>query len=326
MDWGTILGNAISQIASPTTAAYALAAIGISVHFGYTGLLNFGQAGFMAIGAYAFAIATLGFGWPVWAALLMVILASVVFAFILGLPTLRLRADYLAIVTIAAAEIVRYVVSTTGLTPVTGGASGLSGFSGGFYALNPIPEGTYGFGPFTYTADGWWVRIVGWTLVAIATVLVWLLMRSPWGRVVKGIREDEDAVRSLGKNVYSYKMQSLVLGGVLGGLAGFVFILPRAVQPGNYGTALTFFIYTLLLLGGAATVFGPIVGAMIFWVVLSLSNGIIVGLVESGIVSFLTPDQAGQIRFIIVGVALMLLVIFRPQGIFGNKKELSFSV
>jgi branched-chain amino acid transport system permease protein len=326
MDWGNILGNAAAQIISPTTAAYALAAIGISVHFGYAGLLNFGQAGFMAIGAYAFAIATLTFGWPVWAALLLVLVASVIFAFILGIPTLRLRADYLAIVTIAAAEIVRYVVRTTGLTDLTGGAAGLSGYSSGFYALNPIPAGTYGFGPFRFDENGWWIRIVGWSLVALATLLVWLLMRSPWGRVVKGIREDEDAVRSLGKNVYAYKMQALVLGGVFGGLAGFIFIIPRSVQPGNYGTALTFFIYTLLLLGGAATVFGPIVGAMIFWVVLSLSNGIIVGLVETGIVPFLSPDQAGQIRFIIVGIALILLVVFRPQGIFGNKKELSFSV
>ena len=326
MDWGSILGNAAGEIISPTTAAYALAAIGLSVHFGYTGLLNFGQAGFMAVGAYAFAISTLSLGSPVWLAILIAIAASVLFAFILGIPTLRLRADYLAIVTIAAAEIVRYVVSTVGLTDITGGSQGLNGYNRGFQDLNPLPEGTYGIGPWTYSADEWWVRIFGWGLVILATVLVWLLMRSPWGRVVKGIREDEDAVRSLGKNVYSYKMQALVLGGVLGGLAGIVFILPRAVQPGNYGTALTFFIWTALLLGGAATLLGPIVGSMLFWVLLSLSNGIIVGLRDSGVLGFMTTTQAGQIRFIIVGIGLMLLVIFRPQGIFGNKKELSFNV
>jgi neutral amino acid transport system permease protein len=326
MDWGSILGNAAGEIISPTTAAYALAAIGLSVHFGYTGLLNFGQAGFMAVGAYAFAISTLSLGAPVWLAILIAMAASVVFAFILGIPTLRLRADYLAIVTIAAAEIVRYVVSTVGLTDITGGSQGLNGYNRGFQALNPFPEGSYGFGPWTYSANEWWVRVFGWTLVAVATLLVWLLMRSPWGRVVKGIREDEDAVRSLGKNVYSYKMQALILGGVMGGLAGVVFILPRAVQPGNYGTALTFFIWTALLLGGAATLLGPIVGAMLFWVLLSLSNGIIVGLRDSGILGFLSSTQAGQIRFILVGIGLVLLVIFRPQGIFGNKKELSFNV
>jgi neutral amino acid transport system permease protein len=326
MDWGSILSNAAGELISPTTAAYALAAIGLSVHFGYAGLLNFGQAGFMAVGAYAFAISTLQFSAPVWLAILIAIVASVAFAFVLGIPTLRLRADYLAIVTIAAAEIIRYVVSTVGLTDITGGSQGLNGYNRDFQALNPLPEGTYGFGPWTYSAGDWWVRVFGWVLVALATLLVWLLMRSPWGRVVKGIREDEDAVRSLGKNVYSYKMQALILGGVLGGLAGIVFILPRAVQPGNYGTALTFFIWTALLLGGAATLLGPIVGAMLFWVLLSLSNGIIVGLRDSGVLGFMTTTQAGQIRFILVGIGLMLLVIFRPQGIFGNKKELSFNV
>ena len=92
-------------------------------------------------------------------------------------------------------------------------------------------------------------------------------MRSPWGRVLKGIREDEDAVRSLGKNVFAYKMQALVVGGVFGAMAGIVFVLPRAaVLPANYATSLTFFLWTILLLGGAATVFGPVVGAVIFWV------------------------------------------------------------
>src|SRR3990170_1090898 len=326
MDWGTIIGNAAGELISPTAAAYALAAIGVSVHFGYAGLLNFGQAGFMAIGAYAFAITTLKLDFPVWAAILAAILASVVFAFILGIPTLRLRADYLAIVTIASAEIVRYVVSTTGLTQVTGGSQGLNGYARGFDDLNPFGDGTSGFGPWEYSGQQWWLRVFGWGLVIIATILVFLLMRSPWGRVVKGIREDEDAVRSLGKNVYSYKMQALVLGGVFGGLAGVVFILPRALQPGNYGTALTFFIWTALLLGGAATAFGPIVGAMLFWVLLSLTNGIINGLRSADLLPFITSTQSGQIRFIIVGIALMLLVIFRPQGIFGNKKELSFNV
>ena len=206
MDWLSIFNNAAGELISPTTAAYALAAIGLSVHFGYAGLLNFGQAGFMAVGAYAFAIATLSFSAPVWLAILVAIVASVLFAFILGIPTLRLRADYLAIVTIAAAEIVRYVVSTVGLTDITGGSQGLNGYNREFQNMNPLPGGTYGIGPWTYSANDWWVRLFGWGLVILATLLVWLLMRSPWGRVVKGIREDEDAVRSLGKNVYSYKM------------------------------------------------------------------------------------------------------------------------
>ncbi|WP_159603623.1 branched-chain amino acid ABC transporter permease [Agromyces humi] len=324
MDWIAIFSNAAQELISPTTAAYALAALGLAIHFGYTGLLNFGQAGFMALGAYGFAISTLSFGFPVWASVLVGVGASVIFALILGIPTLRLRADYLAIVTIAAAEILRLVFTTNTFDSLTGSASGLQGYKGGFADLNPIPPGTYGFGPFTYNAYDWWIRIVGWTLVIVFALLTWLIIRSPWGRVIKGIREDEDAVRALGKNVYSYKMQSLILGGVYGTLAGMIFVLPRAVVPANYQTSLTFFIYAILLLGGAATILGPIVGSMIFWVLLSFFSGFMARAVEAGWFPFMTQVQAGQLRFILVGIAIMLIVVFRPQGIFGNKKELAF--
>ncbi|CAN5132876.1 branched-chain amino acid ABC transporter permease [soil metagenome] len=316
---------AFGELFSPTTAAYALATIGLAIHFGFTGLLNFGQAGFMAIGGYAFAITAVKFEWPLWASVLAAIGAATVFALILGIPTLRLRADYLSIVTIAAAEIIRLSVKTPEFSAITGGSEGINGAAQGFNAINPLPEGRWGLGVLTYSSDQWWVRIVGWSLVGLACLIVFLLMRSPWGRVIRGIREDEDAVRSLGKNVYSYKMQALILGGVLGGLAGALFILPRSLQPDNYGTQLTFFLYTILLLGGAATVFGPVIGSIIFWVTLSLSDGILSLLVNNDILPISTIQQ-GPIRFIIVGVALMLLVIFRPQGIFGKKKDAHFSV
>lgn len=326
MDWSLVFGNAVAELISPTTAAYALAAIGLAVHFGYTGLLNFGQAAFMAIGAYGFAVSILNFGFSFWGAIAVSIGLSIVFALILGIPTLRLRSDYLAIVTIASAEILRYVVSTTSMVGLTGGSNGLSAFGFQFFDMNPFPAGNYLFWPFDVTEKELWVRVVGWALVILASLLVLVMMRSPWGRVVKGIREDEDAVRSLGKNVYAYKMQSLILGGVLGTLAGIIFILPRAVQPANYGTGLTFFIWTVMLLGGAATVLGPVVGSMVFWVLLSLTDGILQGLVNTGVITFLTTDQIGPVRFILIGLGLMALVVFRPQGIFGNKKELQFNV
>lgn len=319
-----ILSNALGELFTPMTAAYALAAIGIAMHFGFTGLLNFGQAAYMLVGAYAFAMANLA-GLGLLPAVLISFAASIVLSLILGIPTLRLRSDYLAIVTIAAAEILRFIVSTTGLNDVTGGPQGLSGFAKEFYALNPFPVGEYGFWAWTMDEKGLWVRVVAWSLVILGALFVAQMIRSPWGRVIKGIREDEDAVRSLGKNVYSYKMQSLIIGGLLGTLAGIVFVLPRAVQPGNYGTGLTFFIWTILLLGGASTVLGPIIGSMIFWVLLSLTEGLLSAGVESGIITFIQQDQIGGIRFMLVGLGLMLLVIFRPQGIFGNKKELYFN-
>ena len=319
-----ILSNALGELLTPMTAAYALAAIGIAMHFGFTGLLNFGQAAYMLVGAYAFAMANLA-GLGLVPAILLSFAASIVLSLILGIPTLRLRSDYLAIVTIAAAEILRFIVSTTGLNDVTGGPQGLSGFAKEFYALNPFPVGEYGFWAWTMDEKGLWVRVVAWSLVILGAIFVAQMIRSPWGRVIKGIREDEDAVRSLGKNVYSYKMQSLIIGGLLGTLAGIVFVLPRAVQPGNYGTGLTFFIWTILLLGGASTVLGPIIGSMIFWVLLSLTEGLLSAGVSSGVITFIQQDQIGGIRFMLVGLGLMLLVIFRPQGIFGNKKELYFN-
>jgi ABC-type branched-subunit amino acid transport system permease subunit len=158
MDYGFVFSSAAGELFSPTTAAYALAALGLAVHFGYSGLLNFGQAGFMAVGAYGFAISTLTFGAPFFVALLISILCSTLFAMLLGIPTLRLRADYLAIVTIAAAEIVRYIVTTNQLTSVTGSANGLAAFEGGFYAMNPFPEGSY----MGMNNRDFFIRAIGW--------------------------------------------------------------------------------------------------------------------------------------------------------------------
>jgi ABC-type branched-subunit amino acid transport system permease subunit len=323
MNWLQILSNTASSIISPATIAYALAAIGLSVHFGYAGLINMGIAGFMAIGAYGYAISILTFGFPWWAGILVGIVGSVLFALILGIPTLRLRGDYLAIVTIAAAEVLRLLFLTATFDEYTGSADGLSGYHASFRAANPIPEGTYGFGPWTYSANDWWVRIFGIALVAVVAFIVWSLMRSPWGRVLKGIREDEDAVRALGKNVFSYKLQALVLGGVFGGLGGIVYALPSAVSPGVYVTSLTFFVYTALLLGGAATVFGPVLGSVIFWVLQTFLSNVLPALAESGVLP-ISGIQASTLRFVVVGVALMLIVVFAPQGILGNKKELTF--
>jgi neutral amino acid transport system permease protein len=324
MDWGAIFGNAAVELISPTTAAYALAALGLAIHFGFTGLLNFGQAGFMLLGAYGYAIPALKLGWPWWACVLTALAASAIFALILGIPTLRLRADYLAIVTIAAAEVLRLIFTTNTFDAVTGSANGLSQYQGDLLMFNPFPEGRYGFGPWVFDNRVWYFLILGWIVVAICAVFTWLIMRSPWGRVIKGIREDEDAVRALGKNVYSYKMQSLILGGLFGTLAGMLFVMPRAVVPSYFQPTLTFVIYAILLLGGAATILGPILGSIVFWVLLSFFSGFVARAVNAGWFPFMTQVQAGQLRFILVGIAIMLIVVFMPQGILGNKKELAF--
>jgi branched-chain amino acid transport system permease protein len=144
--------------------------------------------------------------------------------------------------------------------------------------------------------------------------------------VVKAIREDEDAVSSLGKSVYLYKVQSLIIGGVIGSVGGFVYALSRqSVQPDNYGTALTFFAYTVLILGGAARVMAPIAGAIIFWFLLVFVEQMLRQAVTAELIPtwLIGVNQVGQIRFMLVGLGLMLLMIFRPQGIFGDRKELA---
>ena len=165
--------------------------------------------------------------------------------------------------------------------------------------------------------------IFGLIILGVAVYLLWALMRSPWGRVIKGIREDEDAIRALGKNVFSYKMQALVIGGVFGALGGIVYAAFTNVSPGFYVTSLTFFVWTALLLGGAATIFGPVVGSLIFWVLQSFLTNILPELASSGILP-VSSQQASTLRFVLVGIGLMLLVIYRPQGIFGDKRELTF--
>ena len=329
MDWSLVFGNAAAELISPTTAAYALAAIGLAVHFGYTGLLNFGQAAFMAIGAYGFAVSVLNFGLSFWQAIAVAMILSIVFALILGIPTLRLRSDYLAIVTIAAAEILRYIVSTTSLKDLTGGSGGLSGFSQEFYSINPFAEGNYLFWPFDVTEKELWVRVFGWSLVALATILVLLMMRSPWGRVVKSIREDEDAVRSLGKNVYSYKMQSLIIGGVVGMFSGMIFALDRgSVQPDNYSRDVTFYVLTALVLGGVAKVRGSVIGPMMFWGLYVFSDNFLRELTKDKPFSIfgigiIQKSQVGPVNYMLIGLGLILLMTFRPQGVFGSKEEMA---
>src|SRR5690606_27848000 len=128
---------------------------------------------------------------------------------------------------------------------------------------------------------------------------------------------------SLGKNVFAYKMQALVVGGMIGALGGIVFVLPSAVIPGSYSTSLTFFLWTILLLGGAATVFGPTLGAVLIWVVFAFLGSLLPAMAAAGYLP-MSSAQADVVRYILIGVVLMVIVIFRPQGILGNKREMTF--
>jgi neutral amino acid transport system permease protein len=337
MQWWDILSNAIRTGTGQTVIIYSLAAIGLNLHYGYTGLLNFGQVAFMSAGAYGVGISTDTFGAPLWAGIIFGLAAGIVLALLLGLPTLRLRADYLAIVTIAVGEIMRLIFRSARLKDQLGGTSGVKGFANDFQDkwnfLWDSPR-VHGFRLFDrinlrFRGGDLWEMLVGWSLVLICVLVMWLVVSSPWGRVIKSIREDEDAARSLGKNVFRFKMQSLILGGTFGSIAGIFWALQQnGVQPDNYSPPVTFFALTAAIMGGFGRVWGPVFGAAIFWVILSLTDNTLRQMISNDYVPTWLIDgvQVGQVRFILTGVGLMLLVVFRPQGIFGDRREIAIDV
>jgi neutral amino acid transport system permease protein len=328
MDFLVILTDAARAAVGANAAIYAVAAIGLNMHFGYTGLLNFGQVGFMLVGAYGVAVSVATFHTPLLVGVLAGLAGSVVLALLLGIPTLRLRADYLAITTIAAGEILRYVYRADFATPVTGGVYGLTQFANSLYAVNPIPEGQYGVGQLSFSNEELWIIIIGWALAALACWVMHLIIHSPWGRVIRSIREDEDAARSLGKNVFGYKMQSLVFGGALGAVGGMLLaVYSQAVQPDAFNPVVTFYLYTLLILGGAGRILGPIIGSVIFWFILVFADSFLRQAIGAGLISpaIISSTEIGAVRFALVGLMLMLLMIYRPQGILGDRREMLVS-
>ncbi|WGW13757.1 branched-chain amino acid ABC transporter permease [Saxibacter everestensis] len=329
MDFLSVIANSVRGAFGPEASIYALAAIGLNIHFGYTGLLNFGQVAFMLVGAYGVAISVTTFGWSLWAGIGVGILCAVILALILGIPTLRLRGDYLAIATIAAGEVLRYFYRSSYAEPTTGGVFGLRQFADTFFELNPYEPGRYGFGPVVFDSRSLWVMTVGWALVALAAGMTYVLIHSPWGRVLRSVREDELAARSLGKNVYAIKMQSLVLGGILGALAGALLAINvQSVSPDSYNPVVTFYLYAIVILGGASRVLGPVLGSIIFWFLVTFLDAFLRQATSSGLIpaSLLSGSDVGAVRFAFVGLILILLMMFRPAGILGNQKELRLDV
>ncbi|HVX17793.1 MAG TPA: branched-chain amino acid ABC transporter permease [Acidimicrobiales bacterium] len=331
--WGVFL-IALTFAVGSNGATYALSAVGLNVQFGYTGLLNFGHVASMGLGAYGVAIAVHQWHWSLWAGVALGFGLSIALSLLVGFTTLRLRADYLAVVTIAIAEMLRIVANAAPSKSVTNSAEGINLFNGTYRSLDPLSTGSYGWGRFSFTSTELWTMIVGWGLVASSSLLVWALMRSPWGRVLRAIREDEDAARALGKNVFAYKLQSLVLGGAIAALSGMLIALnDDYTDPTKWVAGFTFYVFTVVILGGPGRILGPIVGAMLFWFLLEFSEGLLNTVTShhfAGLWGWLDPvlhhpidaGTLAAVRFALVGLGLMLLMIFRPQGIFGDKAEM----
>jgi branched-chain amino acid transport system permease protein len=291
---------------------YTIFALGLQVNVGHTGIVNFGQAGFMAIGAYTMGILVVKAGWSFWLALPTSIVVAILFALLVGLPSLRLRADYLAIATIAFAEIIRLTAQNA--RELTGGNQGLFGFESEWADVSQTIEGWLESAGWSDPESLFPLLLVVWTVVLLATVLLSLLRRTPWGRVLRAIREDEDAARALGKRTLVYKLQSLAIAATLGAIAGWFLALNlNFLNPVEFEPLITFLGYAVLVLGGLASFWGIGVGSLILWTILEGTRFIDLPI---------SAEREAAVRFMIVGLLLIGLMAFRPQGIFGKREEM----
>ena len=289
-----------------TALAYAVICLGLNVQWGQTGLFNVGVAGFVAIGAYASALLTTppgadhlgGFGLPIAAGWLGAMLTAAAASAAVGALTLRLRADYLAITTFGVAVTVQLTCLNA------------QGLTGGPFGIGFIPR------PFAGLAERPALfNLAGFGLAALVTALVYAalerLARSPWGRVLRGIRDDETAAAALGKSVKSFRLQAFALGGALMGLGGAMQAHAIGfIAPDDYLPALTFQVWTMMVVGGAGSNAGAILGAVAVWALWSGSGAAVAALVP--------PDlqaRAAALQLVAIGTALAATLVLRPRGL-----------
>lgn len=293
---------------------YSIVTMGLNLQWGYTGLFNAGVVGFFAIGAYGTAIlagpdrAHLigGFGLPFPLAVVGGMALSALAATIVGLATLRLREEYLAIATFGIAISIQLVALNFEM--LTGGAQGLVGLPRPLFSLFGSP-GAY--------------NLFYLGLVAVVAAIVYFALetavRSPWGRVLKAVREDETAARSLGKNPTAIRLQVFVLGCTLIGLAGGLYVgFIGYVSPLDFLPILTFQIWAMLIVGGSGNNLGAIAGAIGVWGLWAMS-----GLAISRLLPVAYQSQGGAIQVILIGLLIVLTLIFRPRGLIGEADVVS---
>ena len=292
-----------------TALAFAIVCLGLNLQWGMTGLFNVGVAGFVAVGAYTSAILTTpasdahigGFGLPMPVGWLGATLLAGLIALAVGGITLRLRSDYLAITTFGVAVTIHLMALN--IQTVTGGPFGIGFIPRAFesYADQPLLFGAANL-----------------LVMAATTLVIYLalerLARSPWGRVLRAIREDETAALSLGKNAVHYRLQAFAIGGAIMGLGGAVhahFI--GFIAPNNYLPNFTFQVWTMLIIGGSGNNRGAVAGAMLVWALWGLSG--------ASISAFVPPDlqaRASALQIAAIGIVLCGVLLLRPQGLLGE--------
>jgi branched-chain amino acid transport system permease protein len=295
-----------------TALIFALITLGLNLQWGLTGLFNVGVAGFVAIGAYTSALLTTpddvarfgGFDMPIVVGWLGAMLVAGLAAAITGFATLRLKSDYLAITTFGVAVVVQLVALNA--QSLTGGAFGI-----GFI---PRPFAGLAETPLLF-------NLSNVAIVAVVTLVSYLalqhLTKSPWGRVLKALREDERAAISLGKSARFYRVQAFAVGGALMGLAGAVQAhFTGFIAPENYLPMLTFQVWVMLIVGGSGSNKGAVIGAILVWAIWAGSG--------TFVSTFVPPEQqarAAALQIVAIGVMLCVILLVRPNGLFGNMTE-----
>lgn len=293
---------------------YAIVVLGLNLQWGCTGLFNVGVAGFVAVGAYTSAILTTpdaadrigGFGWPVaagWAAAMAV---SGLAGLAVGALALRLRHDYLAITTFGIAVTIQLVA--TNAQALTGGTFGVQ------FIPKPL-QGWLGTGP------AWNLGYLALVFALLGTAYAALetLVRSPWGRVLRAIREDEDAAASLGKRAFVFRLQSFVVGSMLMGLGGAVYAhFVGYIAPEDFLPILTFQMWAMLIVGGAGNHRGAVLGAFVVWGFWAAAGAALRGFIPQA-----EQARGAALQVVLIGVLIALMLVLRPRGLIGERVQVS---
>jgi branched-chain amino acid transport system permease protein len=374
---GIALGETVGTLTRITlfTAAFSLLTLGLNLHWGYTGVFNIGIAGFMAVGVYTMAFLTAapdpvgspvgGLNMPVWIGILGGVLAAAASGALLSLPALRVRADYFAIITLGFSEIIRLSVLSGTLREIpvgdvvygTGGGQGIRYKSPAeevvrlvfdLPVLGGVGNWLYGateaVGLSTTQVDRLLYALVVLGVVVVAFVVLRRVIRSPFGRVLKAIREDEVVARSLGKNTPTTKIKAFTLGAALIGLGGILWLgRGSQISPNDFRPIVTFYVFIALIVGGQGSNLGSIVGGFVFAAFLfegprylrtvvtqniatdapaTIYDAVVqLGALDVAPLLGYLAESLDQLRWVVVGVVLVLLMLYRPDGLFGDREE-----
>jgi branched-chain amino acid transport system permease protein len=304
---------------------YTILGLGLQLQLGYCGLLNVGFVGSMGIAAYVMAICVIRLGLPLAAASVLAVIAAGASGLLLGLIAARVRGDYFAMASLAFGEIVFYAeMNAPGITGGSLGSIAIGGTSNvGFYAtgwnsvvaaIQRFCSDLVGSAPATWLVNG----VLVWIVVALCTVALWFLTTRPWGRIARAVRHDEGVAESLGKSVSRVKIEALVIGALLAGVAGLLYAFQLSVfEPSDFDPIQSLIPFLVIIVAGMGRARPVAVGGLIYGGIYAATRYL-----TFFPFSLVSIEGRPYVRLVIIGVAFVALMIWRPEGLFGKLEEL----